>query len=100
MLLCKPVRSPQSSVNNPGPDTASELAGEHDYQRQQENNEVGDGLHTLAHTLYDMGVVWIDTGVHTRQTKCHAKELHGHQYQNEKHRHQLDTKHQIKCGQD
>src|SRR5215467_6428714 len=55
-----------------------ELAGEHDYQRQQDNNEVGDGLHTLAHTLYDLGIIGIDTGVHTRQTKCHAKELHGY----------------------
>jgi hypothetical protein len=34
MLLCRPVRLPQNTGNNLGADTALELAGEHDYQRQ------------------------------------------------------------------
>jgi hypothetical protein len=66
--------------------TASETHGEDDDERQQNNNEVRDHLHTLAHPLHDVGIIRIDASVHTRQTKCHAKELHGHQEQHQKHR--------------
>jgi len=66
-------------------DLASEPHGEDDNEREQGNNEVGDHLHTLAHPLHDIGIIRIDAGIHTGQTKCHAKELHGHQEQHEKY---------------